>query len=252
MGSAGNTFQRMMDRVTNGLPFIIVYLDNIIVCSPDLASHLQHLQLLFQRLRVFGLFINGEKCEFGAKELDFLGQRVSREGMAPLKKKVDALLERPRPQMMQDLQAFLGAVNFYRRFLPAAASLLQPLTDALHGEARAKDKVPWSAEMEAAFTSIKAALANAALLAHPTPGAKICLMVDASANHVGAALQRPSPSSSWQPLGFFSKKLNPTQQRYSGKENVVADTISRQTTPPDQQAPTPDQIAVPGWRPWPG
>jgi hypothetical protein len=70
--------------------------------------------------------------------------------------------------------------------------------------------------MEAAFCSIKTALANAALLAHPTPGAEICLMVDASANHVGAALQqRPSPTSSWQPLGFFSKKLNPTQQRYS-------------------------------------
>ncbi|MFN9942446.1 MAG: reverse transcriptase family protein, partial [bacterium] len=49
--NAGNTFQRMMDRVTNGLPFIFVYLDDIIVGSPDLASHLQHLQLLFQRLR---------------------------------------------------------------------------------------------------------------------------------------------------------------------------------------------------------
>jgi hypothetical protein len=61
--NAGNTFQRMMDRVTNGLPFIFVYLDDIIVGSPDLASHLQHLQLLFQWLRDFGLVINGEKCE---------------------------------------------------------------------------------------------------------------------------------------------------------------------------------------------
>jgi hypothetical protein len=141
---------------------------------------------------------------------------VSADGVAPLKKKVEALLEHTRPQTVQDLQAFLSAVNFYRRFLPAAASLLQPLTDALRGEAWARDSLPWSTEMEAAFCSIKTALANAALLAHPTPGAEICLMVDASANHVGAALQqRPSPSSSWQPLGFFSKKLNPTQQCYS-------------------------------------
>jgi cleavage and polyadenylation specificity factor subunit 1 len=204
--NTSNTFQRM----------IFVYLDDIIVGNTDLASHLQHLQLLFQRLRDFGLVINGEKCEFGAEDLDFLGHRVSAEGVAPLKKKVDALLEHPQPQTVQDLQAFLGTVNFYRCFLPAAASLLQPLTDALHGEAKAKDRVPWSTEMEAAFTSIKTALASAALLAHPAPGAEICLMVDASANHVGAALQqRPSPSSSWQPLGFFSKKLNPTQQRYS-------------------------------------
>ncbi len=89
--------------------------------------------------------------------------------MALLKKKVDALLEHPRPQTVQDLQAFLGAVNFYRRFLPAVASLLQPLTDALRGEARAKDSLPWSTEMEATFCSIKTALANAALLAHPAP-----------------------------------------------------------------------------------
>jgi hypothetical protein len=72
-----------------------------------------------------------------------LGHRVSAEGVAPLKKKVDALLEHPQPQTVQDLQAFLGTVNFYRRFLPAAASLLQPLTDALSGEAKAKDRVPW-------------------------------------------------------------------------------------------------------------
>jgi hypothetical protein len=67
--NAGNTFRRMMARVTNGLPFIFVYLDDIIVGCPDLASHLQHLQLLFQGLREFGLVINGEKCEFGAKAL---------------------------------------------------------------------------------------------------------------------------------------------------------------------------------------
>jgi hypothetical protein len=48
--NAGNTFQRMMVRVTNGVSLIFVYLDDIIIGSPDLASHLQHLQLLFQRL----------------------------------------------------------------------------------------------------------------------------------------------------------------------------------------------------------
>jgi hypothetical protein len=63
-------------------------------------------------------------------------------------------------QTVQDLQAFLGTVNFYHRFLPAAAGLLQPLTDALRGEARAKDKILWSIQMEATFISIKAALAN--------------------------------------------------------------------------------------------
>jgi hypothetical protein len=88
--NAGNTFQWMMDRVKHGLPFIVVYLDDIIVDSPDLETHIQHLQHLFQCLPDFGLVINSKKCKFGAKQLDFLGQRVSADGVAPLQKKVDA------------------------------------------------------------------------------------------------------------------------------------------------------------------
>ena len=133
-------------------------------------SHVQHLRLLFQRLRDHGLVINGEKCEFGAQELDFLGHRVSAAGVAPLCKKVEAILAHPRPGSLQELQGFLGTVNFYRRFLPAAAKLLRPLTDALRGGKAAKERIEWTAKMEEAFSATKQALAKAALLAHPTPG----------------------------------------------------------------------------------
>jgi hypothetical protein len=64
------------------MPFVFVYLDDIIVGSRDIQSHVQHLRLLFQRLRDNGLVINGEKCEFGARELDFLGHRVSAAGVS--------------------------------------------------------------------------------------------------------------------------------------------------------------------------
>jgi hypothetical protein len=63
-------------------------MDDIIVGSRDVQSQVRHLHLLFERLRDHGLVINGEKCEFGAKELDFLGHRVSAAGVAPLLKKV--------------------------------------------------------------------------------------------------------------------------------------------------------------------
>ena len=214
--NAGNTFQRMMDRVASGMPFVFVYLDDIIVGSRDIQSHVQHLRLLFQRLRDHGLVINGEKCEFGARELDFLGHRVSAAGVAPLRKKVEAIQTHPRPGSLQELQGFLGTVNFYRRFLPAAAKLLRPLTDALRGGKAAKEQIQWTAEMEQAFSATKQALAKAALLAHPTPGAEVALMVDASGYHVGAALQqRTSAAAAWQPLGFYSKKLDSAQRRYS-------------------------------------
>jgi hypothetical protein len=133
--NAGNTLQRMMDRVANGMPFVFVYLDDIIVGSRDV-----HLHLLFERLRDHSLVINGEKCESGAQELDFLGHRVSAPGVAPLRKKVEAILAHPRPGSLQELQGFLGTVNFYRRFLPAAAKLLRPLTDALAAARRPRSR----------------------------------------------------------------------------------------------------------------
>jgi hypothetical protein len=115
---------------------------------------------------------------------------VSAACVALLRKKVEAILAHPRPGSLQELQGFLGTVNFYRRFLPAAPKLLRPLTDALRGGKAAKERIEWTAEMEEAFSATKQALAKAALLAHPTPGTEVALMVDASGYHVGAALQQ--------------------------------------------------------------
>jgi hypothetical protein len=93
---------------------------------------------------------------------------------------------------------------------------MKPLTDVLKGRKSGKDIVEHSPAFLAAVEAAKRAVAEAALLAHPVDGAENCLMVDASDVHVGASLQqRASPSSPWQPLGFFSKKLEAAQQRYS-------------------------------------
>jgi hypothetical protein len=67
-----------------------------------------------------------------------------------------------------------------------------------------------------AVNKAKAAVEAATALAHPAVGAELSLVVDASADHVGAALQqRPAAAAEWQPLGFFSKKLHPAQAKYS-------------------------------------
>ncbi len=70
--------------------------------------------------------------------------------------------------------------------------------------------------MDDSFCRSKAALGEAVTLCYPSSTAEWSLAVDASATHVGAALQqRSTPLAAWQPLGFFSKKLSPTAQRYS-------------------------------------
>jgi hypothetical protein len=214
--NAGNTFQRMMDRILSGLDFCFWYLDDIIVASSSSKQHLAHLHLLFQRLREHGLVINLEKCVFSASSVEFLGHEISASSARPLRSHVQANEDFPRPGTFKQLQAFLGLVNFYRRLVPQAACILTPLTDILCGGHTGNKPVQWSPTLQMAFEEAKQAVAAASVLARPVLGSHLSLAVDASATHVGAALQQQvAGSAAWQPLGFFSRKLEPAQVRYS-------------------------------------
>ena len=102
-------------------------------------------------------------------------------------------------------------INFYRRFVPHAAAILKPLTDALVGSPKL---LSWTPAMSDSFHKAKIALSHATLLAHPHPTAPLALATDASDSHIGGVLQQ-NISHHWQPLSLFSAKLSPTQQRYS-------------------------------------
>jgi hypothetical protein len=93
--NAGSSFQRMVDRVLVGLPFTYCYLDDLRVASVDLETHMQHLHLVFARLREFGLVINREKCTFPVDTLELLGHQVSAQGAQPLRSYVEAVEKRP-------------------------------------------------------------------------------------------------------------------------------------------------------------
>jgi hypothetical protein len=118
-----------------------------------------------------------EKCVFSARTIDFLGHRVTAEGVSPLPSHVKAVTDFPRPATVKELQGFLGLINFYRRFIPAAAAILKPLTDSLRGGGTGADRLTWSPEMQAAFEGSKEALAKTTLLSHPLPQAKLSLAV---------------------------------------------------------------------------
>ena len=62
--NSGQTFQRFIAHVTRGLDFVFVYLDDLLVTSPDHKTHKKHLQILFARLAEYGIIIGPEKCQF--------------------------------------------------------------------------------------------------------------------------------------------------------------------------------------------
>ncbi|GFT30533.1 retrovirus-related Pol polyprotein from transposon 297 [Trichonephila clavipes] len=170
-------------------------------------EHRSHLRTIFQRLSSYGLKLNISKCVFGVTELIFLGHLITPDGIKPLPEKVQAVLDYKQPETVGSLRKFLGLLNFYRRFLPKAAEQQYLLSEFLKGSKGKKDSKPlnWSSEAITAFQRCKQDLADAALLAHPSPSAPLALHVDASDYAIGGALHQ-AVDSELQPLAFFFQK----------------------------------------------
>ena len=127
--NSGQTFQRFIDHVTCGLDFVFVYLDDLLVTSPDHRTHKKHLQILFTSLAEYVIIIGPEKCQFGTTELSFLGHHVCSEGISPLPSTVDAIVNFDRPEKQRALRRYLGMVNYCHRFIPHCADKLTPLNN---------------------------------------------------------------------------------------------------------------------------
>lgn len=213
--NAGQTFQRFIHEVLSGLDCCVPYYDDILVFSNDAEQHKQHLEQVFSRLAQHGLKLNPSKCVLGKQSVSFLGCLITSEGVQPLPQKVDTIANFPKPETLAELKRFLAMINFYRRFLPKAATTQAPLHEFLkNSKKNDKRKVPWTDEAIASFEKCKLDLINAATLNFQAPTQQLFLMVDASDVAIGAALNTMT-TKGYKPLAFFSRKLSPAEKKYS-------------------------------------
>ncbi len=91
--------------------FVIVYIDDILIYNGSLEEHVEHLRKVFQRLRENKLYAKLEKCEFGVMEMDFLGHRITQEGLKMDDHKVKAILDWESPKLVLALKSFLGLAS---------------------------------------------------------------------------------------------------------------------------------------------
>ncbi len=144
--------------------------------------------------------VNEEKCIFGQASIEFLCHLITAAGSSPLPSRVEAIAIFPRLVTVRQLQAFLGLFNFYRKFIPAAAKVVVPLTRG----PRRDHPMDWCVEMVAAFEAARRSLSTTAVLEHPVLKADLSLVTDASPTHMGAVIQQRWLGQGWRPLGFFS------------------------------------------------
>ena len=177
--NAPAVFQAMINDILREFldKFVYVYLDDILIYSPDLVSHRLHVSQVLQRLLDNQLYVKAEKSEFHVQTVSFLGFIVAPGKVKMDPAKVSAVAEWPTPANRKKVQQFLGFANFYRRFIRGFSSIAAPL----HALTSPRVRFVWSPEAASSFNELK-------ILTLPDPQRQFVVEVDASNDGVGEVL----------------------------------------------------------------
>ena len=181
-------FQALINKVLKGLhKFAMAYLDDIIIFSKSEEEHLEHLRIIFQRLKAAGLKLKRSKCDFMKKHIQYLGHLISEEGIQPLTEKLESIKTMPAPRNAKEIKQFLGLAGYYRKFVPRFSDLSRPLTRLTHKDALFE----WTKECKAVFQMLKDTLCQHPILKYPDPARPYILFTDASNYAWAGVLTQP-------------------------------------------------------------
>lgn len=211
LSSAPLTWQRantiLSYLIGNG---VYVYLDDVIIYAKDFEDHNNTLHKVMQLLKEHNLQLKISKCNFFAKEFEYLGHLVSVDGIKANPKKIEVIRQYPRPKDIKQIQSFLGMINYYRRFINGFARIAKPLTILCK-----KDQpFIWTNFTQTAFEKLKTILAEEITLAFPNFESIFYVTTDASDIALGGVLSQGDLPND-RPLQFVSKTLTDTQRHYS-------------------------------------
>lgn len=227
--NAPPTFQHLMNNVLGDCldKFALVYLDDILIYSKTEEEHRQHVRHVLDRLRKAKLIGNLKKCEFGKRELVFVGYKVTPQGILPDPAKVQSIKNWPALTNVQEVRSFIGLAQYYRRFIPNFASIAAPLTDLTRGTGPKKRSITWTQECQTAFDKIKMLLTSAPVLELPDMSKPFRIETDASDFGVGAVLLQPGDdiNKQWHPVAYESKKLSNAEKNYPAQERELLGII---------------------------
>ena len=229
--SALATFQTLMNKLfeqahfdANGaaipgellFEFVLVFVDDILIFSRTVEDHQRHLCTVFQLLRKQRLQIKPSKCVWGQTELPYLGFIVSRDGIKPDPKKVEAVTAWPTPTTVKGIQQFLGLTNFFRKFILGYCNLVAPMT------VLTKKNMGWfwSTDCDKAFQELKSKLSTAPVLAIPDPAAPFELITDSCGVGIGAVLMQEN-----RPVALYSRKMTDLERNYANHEQELLAAI---------------------------
>ncbi|EER05709.1 retrovirus polyprotein, putative [Perkinsus marinus ATCC 50983] len=209
--SACGTFQDLMDRLLGDLPYVKVYLDDVLIFSPDLETHAKHLDEVFRRLAEANLTLNAAKFKFAGDGVKYLGHYFDQFGMHPDPARVQAIAEWTPPRTVSEVRSFLGLVNYYRTFIPRMSAVAKPIQRLVSLCDKCPDDVPkyWDVDADEAFVKLKTALIGLPGLAYPDFREPFQICCDASNQAIGGVLEQNG-----RPICYYSQVLSGAELRW--------------------------------------
>ena len=216
--NAGATYQRLMDRVFRPLlgRTVEVYVDDIIIKSPNPKQHSTDLAEVFKALRTYNIRLNPEKCTFGVDGGKFLGFMLTQRGIEANPEKCQAIIDMRSPTNVKEVQRLVGRLTAISRFLPKLADQTKPMIKLLKKSAR----FVWDETCEHNFATLKQLLTTPPILTKPDLNLPLIMYIAESASALSSALVQEKDNTQ-QPIYFTSRILQDTETRYQMIEKVA-------------------------------
>lgn len=208
---ASSIFQREIEKLLQGIPGVVNFIDDILITGKNYNEHLANLSQVLERLENSGLRLEKSKCEFFLQEVSYLGFRINKNGLSKTTERVEAILKAPKPNDVSQVRSFIGLVNYYGKFIDSYTEIMLPFYELL----KADSKFDWDDRCEKSFEILKRKIAEEVTLAHFNPKIPIILTCDASQKGIGAILSHRFQNGEERPVVFASRILSKAEQNYS-------------------------------------
>ncbi|KAK8780364.1 hypothetical protein V5799_018296 [Amblyomma americanum] len=203
-----------MEELLHGIDGGLV--DDILIGGKNEAQHHASLQEVLKIIREDGVRLKFDNCQFCAEGMCSLGSRANSAGVQPTEDKVRVIHEAPEPTCKKELQAFLGALNFYK-FLKGAAHVMEPLCRLLDKGREWR----WTEAEADAFRQAKGLLQSSHVLVHYDVNKPLVLACDASPYGLGAVWSHLGEDGSERLVAYTSKTMSAAEQNYAQTDREV-------------------------------
>lgn len=208
---ASAKFQKYIEQIFMGMDNVIVFMDDILITGKNKKDHLETLEKVIEKLKEAGLTVKKEKCQFFKSSVNYLGFKISKNGLEKDESKVKAVIEAPDPTNVSETRSLLGMINFYSKFIPNLADILKPIYNLLKKGAAFN----WNTQCSEAMKKIKEVMSSDMVLTHFNPNLELIVTCDASDVGISGVLSHKMPNGEERPISFISRTLQSAELKYS-------------------------------------